>query len=46
MSRGVSKRAGWLLGAVLLGFCSRRVIGWTMQDKPDQQRTLGPIAKQ
>lgn len=36
----VPTRAGWLYVAVLLDLCSRRVIGWAMRDKPDQQLTL------
>lgn len=40
----VSTRAGWLSVAVLLDLCSRRVIGWAMRDKPDQQLTLEALA--
>lgn len=40
----VSTRAGWLYVAVLLDLCSRRVIGWAMRDKPDQQLTLIALA--
>lgn len=39
-----STRAGWLYVAVLLDLCSRRVIGWAMRDKPDQQLTLTALA--
>jgi transposase InsO family protein len=40
----VSTRAGWLYVAVLLDLCSRRVIGWAMREKPDQQLTLMALA--
>lgn len=40
----VSTRAGWLSVAVLLALCSRRVIGWAMRDKPDQQLPLDALA--
>jgi len=40
----VSTRAGWLYVAVLLDLCSRRVIGWAMREKPDQQLTLAALA--
>lgn len=40
----VPTRAGWLYVAVLLDLCSRRVIGWAMRDKPDQQLTLDALA--
>lgn len=40
----ISTRAGWLYVAVLLDLCSRRVIGWAMQDKPDHQLTLTALA--
>jgi transposase InsO family protein len=40
----VSTRAGWLYVAVLLDLCSRRVIGWAMREKPDQQITLEALA--
>jgi len=40
----VSTRAGWLYVVVLLDLCSRRVIGWAMRDKPDQQLTLTALA--
>lgn len=45
----VSTRAGWLYVAVLyvavlVDLCSRRVIGWAMRDKPDQQLTLEALA--
>ena len=40
----VSTRAGWLYVAVLLDLCSRRVIGWAMREKPDQQVTLEALA--
>jgi len=36
----VPTRAGWLYVAVLLDLYSRRVIGWAMREKPDQQLTL------
>jgi len=36
----VPTRAGWLYVAVLLDLCSRRVIGWEMSARPDQQLTL------
>lgn len=40
----VSTRVGWLYVAVLLDLCSRRVIGWAMREKPDQQVTLEALA--
>jgi transposase InsO family protein len=40
----VPTRAGWLYVAVLLDLYSRRVIGWAMRDKPDQQLTLAALA--
>lgn len=40
----VPTRAGWLYVAVVLDLCSRRVIGWAMRDKPDQQLTLTALA--
>lgn len=40
----VATRAGWLYVAVLLDLYSRRVIGWAMRDKPDQQLTLDALA--
>lgn len=40
----VPTRAGWLYVAVLLDLCSRRVIGWAMRHKPDQQLTLMALA--
>jgi putative transposase len=40
----VSTRAGWLYVAVILDLCSRRVIGWAMREKPDQQLTLTAVA--
>ncbi len=40
----VPTRAGWLYVAVLLDLCSRRVIGWAMRDRPDQQLTLEALA--
>lgn len=40
----VPTRAGWLYVAVLLDLCSRRVIGWAMREKPDQQLTLMALA--
>jgi transposase InsO family protein len=39
----VPTRAGWLYVAVLLDLCSRRVIGWAMRHKPDQQLTLAAL---
>jgi putative transposase len=36
--------AGWLYVAVLLDLYSRRVIGWAMRGKPDQQLTLDALA--
>ena len=36
----VPTRAGWLYVAVFLDLCSRRVIGWALRDKPDQELTL------
>jgi len=39
-----STRAGWLSVAVLLALCSRRVIGWAMREKPDQQLALEALA--
>jgi transposase InsO family protein len=36
----IPTRAGWLYVAVLLDLYSRRVIGWNMSAKPDQQLTL------
>jgi putative transposase len=40
----VPTRAGWLYVAVLLDLYSRRVIGWAMREKPDQQLTLDALA--
>lgn len=40
----VATRAGWLYVAVLLDLYSRRVIGWAMSHKPDQQLTLDALA--
>jgi len=40
----VATRAGWLYVAVLLDLYSRRVIGWAMRAKPDQQLTLEALA--
>ena len=40
----VPPRAGWLYVAVLLDLYSRRVIGWAMSAKPDQQLTLETLA--
>ncbi|MDI3461551.1 MAG: Transposase [Nitrospira sp.] len=40
----VPTRAGWLYVAVLLDLCSRRVVGWHMSAKPDQQLTLTALA--
>ena len=40
----VATRAGWLYVAVLLDLYSRRVIGWAMSHKPDQQLTLEALA--
>lgn len=40
----VPTRAGWLYVAVLLDLYSRRVIGWQMRPKPDQQLTLDTLA--
>lgn len=40
----VATRAGWLYVAVLLDLYSRRVIGWAMRNKPDQQLTLDALA--
>jgi putative transposase len=40
----IPTRAGWLYVALLLDLCSRRVIGWAMRDKPDQQLTLAALA--
>ena len=40
----VATRTGWLYVAVLLDLCSRRVIGWAMREKPDQQVTLDALA--
>lgn len=40
----VPTRAGWLYVAVLLDLCSRRVIGWAMSARPDQQLTLDALA--
>jgi putative transposase len=40
----VATRAGWLYVAVLLDLYSRRVIGWAMGSKPDQQLTLDTLA--
>ncbi len=39
----IPTRAGWLYVAVLLDLCSRRVIGWAMRDRPDQQLTLAAL---
>lgn len=36
----IATRAGWLYLAVLLDLYSRRVIGWAMSAKPDQQVVL------
>lgn len=40
----VPTRAGWLDVAVLLDLCSRRVIGWAMSARPDQQLALDALA--
>lgn len=40
----VPTRAGWLYVAVLLDVCSRRVIGWAMSARPDQQLALDALA--
>jgi transposase InsO family protein len=40
----VATRAGWLYVAVLLDLYSRRVIGWAMRSRPDQQLTLDTLA--
>lgn len=40
----VATRVGWLYVAVLLDLCSRRVIGWAMWERPDQQLTLMALA--
>ena len=40
----VPTQAGWLYVAVLLDLYSRRVIGWAMRAKPDQQLTLEALA--
>ena len=40
----VPTRAGWLYVAILLDLCSRRVIGWAMREKPDQDLTLEALA--
>jgi transposase InsO family protein len=40
----VPTRAGWLYVAVLLDLCSRRVIGWAMSARPDQQLALDALA--
>ena len=40
----VPTQAGWLYVAVLLDLYSRRVIGWAMSAKPDQQLTLEALA--
>lgn len=40
----VATRAGWLYVAILLDLCSRRVIGWAMSARPDQQLTLDALA--
>lgn len=40
----VATRAGCLYVAVLLDLYSRRVIGWAMRNKPDQQLTLDALA--
>ena len=40
----VATRAGWLYVAVLPDLYSRRVIGWAMSVKPDQQLTLNALA--
>jgi len=39
----IATRAGWLYLAVLLDLYSRRVIGWAMSVKPDQQVALGAL---
>ena len=39
----VPTRAGWLYVAVLLDLYSRRVIGWAMSAKPDQQVALDAL---
>ena len=36
----IATRAGWLYLAVLLDLYSRRVVGWAMSAKPDQQLAL------
>ena len=40
----VPTRTGWLYVAVLLDLCSRRVVGWHMSAKPDQELTLTALA--
>jgi transposase InsO family protein len=40
----VPTQAGWLYVAVLLDLYSRRVIGWAMSARPDQQLTLEALA--
>jgi transposase InsO family protein len=40
----IATRAGWLYVAVLLDLYSRRVIGWAMRSKPDQQLTLEALS--
>lgn len=39
----IRTRAGWLYLAVLLDLYSRRVIGWSMGDRPNKALTLGPL---
>jgi putative transposase len=39
----IPTRAGWLYLAVLLDLYSRRVIGWAMSDKPDQEVAIAAL---
>lgn len=39
----IRTRAGWLYLAVLLDLYSRRVVGWSMGDRPNEALTLGAL---
>lgn len=39
----IATRAGWLHLAVLLDLYSRRVVGWAMSDKPDQEVAIAAL---
>ena len=39
----IRTRAGWLYLAVLLDLYSRRIVGWSMGDRPNEALTLGAL---